>query len=536
MSEASETDHRAITSYMARDYDSLLRSMREQIPQRLPDWTDYESEADLGNVLLQLFAHMGDILSYYQDRVVNESFLGTAQLRSSIIHHLRLIGYRLATAAPASAELTLSLPARFEGTVTIRRGDAFATASTTDRPSVRFEYSAEQPLVINSRDLEPYGDHKVYRSIPVEEGRLVRDELLGTSDGSPDQRFPLAHPQLILRSLGHGQAVNRDVILTSELGGHVTEWRLRDSLAFSREQQHDVVIDIDEHEQGTVLFGDGRLGAIPPAGATIRCTYRVGGGSHGNVPGGSITTIADAPQLSMLAASVTNERSATGGAERETRTNAVKHAPASFRSLGRAVTGQDYEALARQFTGVGKVRATATHWNTVTLHVAPEGGGHVSDLLEANLLAYFEDKRPVTTTIEIRDARYVPIHVTAEILITSYYDPGRVAERVRTAAGRLLAFDAVDFARPLFLSKFYEAIESVDGVEAANITEFRPRRLAGEVENDYVAVGRDPVTDERLYVAKTGKIPLEADEIPTPPGDEAYGHSIRLLLQEERRP
>ena len=52
-------------------------------------------------MLLQLFAHMGDILSYYQDRVANESFLGTAQTRRSVIEHLRLIGYKLATAAPA---------------------------------------------------------------------------------------------------------------------------------------------------------------------------------------------------------------------------------------------------------------------------------------------------------------------------------------------------------------------------------------------------------------------------------------------------
>ena len=53
---------------------------------------------------------MGDILSYYQDRAVNESFLSTARNRRSIIDHLRLIGYQLATAAPASATLTLTLP------------------------------------------------------------------------------------------------------------------------------------------------------------------------------------------------------------------------------------------------------------------------------------------------------------------------------------------------------------------------------------------------------------------------------------------
>ena len=69
---------------------------------------------------------MGDILSYYQDRVANESFLGTAQTRRSIIQHLRLIGYRLGTAAPASAVLTLTVdvPAGFDGAITIRSGTA----------------------------------------------------------------------------------------------------------------------------------------------------------------------------------------------------------------------------------------------------------------------------------------------------------------------------------------------------------------------------------------------------------------------------
>jgi hypothetical protein len=61
-----------------RDYDSFLQAMRALIPEKLPEWTDHESQADFGNVLLQLFAHMGDILSYYQDCVANESFLGTA--------------------------------------------------------------------------------------------------------------------------------------------------------------------------------------------------------------------------------------------------------------------------------------------------------------------------------------------------------------------------------------------------------------------------------------------------------------------------
>ncbi|NIS33580.1 MAG: hypothetical protein GWO04_28065, partial [Actinobacteria bacterium] len=71
MAEIKRVEGQAVIDYMARDYESLLRSMEALIPYKLPEWTDHRSGADFGRVLLELFAHMGDILSYYQDRVAN---------------------------------------------------------------------------------------------------------------------------------------------------------------------------------------------------------------------------------------------------------------------------------------------------------------------------------------------------------------------------------------------------------------------------------------------------------------------------------
>jgi hypothetical protein len=516
MAEIRRVEGQASVDYMARDFDSLLRSMREVIPRKLPEWTEYENEADFGNVLLQLFAHMGDILSYYQDRVANESFLGTARTRRGVIQHLRLIGYRLATAAPASASLTLSFPAACTERVVLRRGDAFATRSTRERPSVRFEYTAEQPLVIDCATLPVDGTgRKRFAGVPVEEGRLVAAELLGTSDGTPNQRFTLAHAGVVLRAAGPAQTAARDLVVRSELGGVVTEWALRDSLAFSRADQTDVAVDVDDADRATVQFGDGLLGAIPASGASITATYRVGGGERGNVPADTIRVVADAPQLALLAAEVTNPLPATGGAEREDIEHAVAHAPAVFRSLRRAVTADDYRALALQFSGVGKVRAEATAWNTVTLYVAPQGGGQMSDVLQAALLAYFEDKRPITTTLQVDDVDYVPVHVTADVGVKGYYAPGRVREEVQRAGAALLAFDEVDFGKPIYLSKFYEAIEAIDGVAWVAVTEFRR-------------------ADSSVAVEPTGKLEMGPNEIPTAPaGVAGYEAGIRVRLPEE---
>ena len=175
MAEIKQVNGSPVIDYMARDYESLLRAMRDQIPEKLPEWRDFADEADFGNVLLELFAHLGDILSYYQDRVANESFLGTARSRRSIIEHLRLIGYELGTAAPAAVTLNLTVPGTVTSTVTVGKGDSFATKSLQDRPSLRFEYTSDIALTIDFKAIKPGADGKrTFTGIPVEEGRAIR--------------------------------------------------------------------------------------------------------------------------------------------------------------------------------------------------------------------------------------------------------------------------------------------------------------------------------------------------------------------------
>ncbi len=518
MTELTQQDGNPVIDYQARDYQSLLQAMRQLIPQKMPEWLDYANEADLGNVLLELFAQMGDILSYYQDRVANESFLGTARSRRNVIQHLRLIGYQLGTAAPAAASLNLTVPGTVTAKVTISQGDAFATKSSTTLPSLRFEYTSSTPLVIDFSTItaDPVTGKKTFgdalTGIPVEEGRLYQAEPVGTGDGSANQRYPLAHPRVILRPPGSA-APGADVLLTTTLGAAVQAWTLRDTLAFSQGGQHDFAIEIDENDQATVVFGDGNFGAIPASGVQIAATYRTGGGAAGNVPAGAIQTIVGAPQLALLGATITNPAAATGGADRESIAHAVQQAPAVFRSLRRAVTADDYEALALSYQGVGKVRAVPGGWNQVSLLVAPAGGGKVSDVLEAGLTAYLEDKRMLSQVIEIQDVDYIPIRVTAQIAIQSYYIPADVSAAVLAVASAMLDFDQVDFGQAIYLSKYYEQIQEVPGVTFVNITEFRRA---------------DDLTGPP--VASSGLIQLGTNEIPVIPSDAAYSGGLHLVI------
>jgi hypothetical protein len=180
------------------------------------------------------------------------------------------------------------------------------------------------------------------------------------------------------------------------------------------------------------------------------------------------------------------------------------------------VTAADYEALAGNFKGVGKVRAVPGGWNRVRLLVAPAGGGPVSDVLELGLIGYLEDKRMLGHVVVVEEPRYVPVLVTAEIGVESYSVRSEVKAAVERAAAALLDFERVDFGRPVYLSAFYERLQEVPGVRFLNITEFRRGDRDG------------------ARLESSGRLVLDDHELPQVPLDPAeYAAGAHVVLLPE---
>ena len=80
--------------YLAKDYDSLRALMFDRLVTTLPDVTE-RNPADVVTMLVELLAYTGDRLSYFQDAVATEAYLGTARSRVSVRRHARLLDYLL---------------------------------------------------------------------------------------------------------------------------------------------------------------------------------------------------------------------------------------------------------------------------------------------------------------------------------------------------------------------------------------------------------------------------------------------------------
>jgi hypothetical protein len=94
--------------YLARDYGTYRRLILDRLKHLVPDW-EGRHVADLGVMLAELFAHAGDQLSYHQDAVATEAYLGTARRRVSVRRHARLVDYRLHDGCNARAWVAVSV-------------------------------------------------------------------------------------------------------------------------------------------------------------------------------------------------------------------------------------------------------------------------------------------------------------------------------------------------------------------------------------------------------------------------------------------
>jgi Baseplate J-like protein len=80
--------------YLAKDYASFRQLMLDRISVLSPRWKE-RNPADIGIALVELLAYAGDYLSYRQDAIATEAYLGTARRRVSIRRHARLVDYRI---------------------------------------------------------------------------------------------------------------------------------------------------------------------------------------------------------------------------------------------------------------------------------------------------------------------------------------------------------------------------------------------------------------------------------------------------------
>jgi hypothetical protein len=100
-------------NYLAKDYQSFRQLILDRLSILMPDWKE-RHVPDIGIMLVEVLAYVGDYLSYYQDAVATEAYLDTARQRISVRRHARLVDYLLHEGCNARAWVCFEVDADLE--------------------------------------------------------------------------------------------------------------------------------------------------------------------------------------------------------------------------------------------------------------------------------------------------------------------------------------------------------------------------------------------------------------------------------------
>lgn len=335
--------------YLTLDYEGFRQMMIDRLKEKLPEYTDY-SETDMGIVLIELIAHGLDILSYYKDRQALECFLSTARERKNVIMHCKLFGYNLDSAIPSKFIQVFET----DGSgFRVNDGDTVRvkTKEEQGQPSIFFEvigslntageFLPTFEVPSGKSGLEMMNGEYMYRAVVVQ-GLTIPKEVMGYSDGSASQKFTTGYSPAL--DYTPEAPYNEDVIhVYVTEGGVTTEWTRVENFLLASSVSKCYTYSTNEYGEGIVEFGNGVSGAIPPKNAKIESTYRIGGGIETNVGANTIVEMENKP--ASVIRTFNPDTAFILGSDAESIESAKVKAPASLRTLDRAVTTKDYEDI-----------------------------------------------------------------------------------------------------------------------------------------------------------------------------------------------
>lgn len=299
--------------------------------------------------------------------------------------------------------------------------------------------------------------------VNVSRGATVRDEKLGAGDATQaGQDFALSKSPVTFLADFPGRSGDgySSTVILAVAGRYWTEV----PTLYGHGPDESIFCTYNDDEGKThIRTGNGQTGRRLPSGAAVSATYRVGSGAA-VPPAGSLSQLLTAvPNLR----SVRNPVPPVGGSDPEPASEIRTLAPRSVLTFGRAISGEDYAAVAAAAPGVTRA-ASAWEWDpveqrpTVRVYVGDDAGALVS--AKAALRAQADPNRPLTVVAAVPCLSALRVVLRIE----QSYVADAVYAQVRTAVlDELFAPGMLALGEPLYRSKIEEVITAVPGVSAS---------------------------------------------------------------------
>lgn len=480
-----------LINFAATDFLSLRNSLIAYVKAAYPDEYKYFVESDLGMMFIELAAYMGAVMSMKADMLANENYIATAKQRASVKKLLELIGIRMRGPLSAAADAQITFEDDLTSVTKVNIPAAqrvFEITSPEDGAQVTYTlYKVVNGLVdqIAGRSsaitLDPASEglgaeKNVFENLVIQEGALVVES--GEFAATEGQKtIPLADGPVVEGSI--------EVFVTSPNADSLGAYSEVDSIYFASGAS-DKIFEVvyDDFYNATIVFGTGVAGISPPDDASYLVTYRVGGGTRGNLEKRALaTSVLGASGVNSYPGTLTNTSKATGGANAENIDHAKKYAPLTFRRQDRLVTLTDYSSFANTFIStfgtVGKATAATRNAyssaNTIDIYVLEKAGDfqlqRATSNFKTQLLEAMNKKKMMTDDIVIVDGliRTLDLVCTIRIDQEQRENEDSIKAKVRNRILNYMSIDNTEFGEDLIVADLNRQIFEVDEVRFSTL-------------------------------------------------------------------
>lgn len=440
-----------------RSYQQIKAKLVESLmglkdPQGQKLITDY-SEGNILIIILSLFAAIAEVLHYYVDNMARETFLSTARRYDSVVKHGALVDYHARAAIAATVDVILSR------SIT---GNSIGAKLTIPQGTLFIDSSGNSWL--SARDVIWHSNVTTCKVPIIQHERYTASALNNMVIPTGDRVI------LNLGTLPNGKYYEQGS-MSLQIGGET--WVLVDTFAKSKPTDKHFMVSVDESLSPYIMFGDGTFGKKPAAGAKItNVVFYLTNGTQGNVKSNTITSVPSVISSSITDATVSNAYDAGGGSNYENFTMLKEHIPLSVKTLGVAITKEDFESLAMLVDGVNKAKADYECGRKLTIYISPDGGAVASSELINRVYNLLSQRAPMTTWLKVKSAGKVQIILEMDVTGKKSYKTAEIQTQILTALYNAYSPEQAQIGGSVRVSDIYALIDNLSTVDYLHLTKF----------------------------------------------------------------
>lgn len=463
-----------------RSYNQIKSKLIENLKVQIPEITDF-SEGNIFVILISLFAAIAEVLHYYIDNMARETFFTSARRYSSLIKHAKLVDYHSHSGIPSTVDVLIyrSNNQPVNSDINIPLGTLF-----TD--SGGHEWLSTKTVVWKK------GSYGV--NIPLEQKQVVNSVNLGMIPGD--------NSYIELNNIESGLYY---VEGSMNLSISDTTWQLVETFAYSGPNDLHFKVELNEKRIPCIVFGDGINGKLPNVGSNVVASYSVTYGLSGNIDVNSITTLPSSITKAISDAVCSNPYKSSGGSNYETYDQMKFRVPLSIKTLGVAITKDDYTDLVRTVPGVDKAYVNYICGKYLEIYITPDGGGVASQALIDKALLKVLSKKVITTSIKILPVNTVDIYLTATVTGKKSYQASDISYQIKKALIDEYGYANSEIGKPIRISDLYSLMDNLSMVDYLSIDKLFIKPFPTKIGNTLVDLNIsyfniDQVTNTVKYI------------------------------------